>query len=309
MKAALTVIAALALATPWARGDEPKAAPDKAAQPGRDNDKKAIQEVVDAFKQAFNKGDVKAISALFTEDAEVVDEHGGKVQGRQAITEHFAAGFGDAPGAKIEIDADSLRFLGADAATEEGRARVLPADGSAPELTRYLVIYVKQGGKWLQSSVREYPDTQVSHHDRLKELEWMLGDWIDESADSVVFTTCAWSEDKNFLLREFTIQVSAKPVMKGSQRIGWDPVSRHFKSWVFDSEGGYAEGFWSHDGNRWIVKSTGVMPDGLSASSTSVFTRVNKDTVRWKAVDRTVGGRALPDVPEFVMVRKPPKPR
>src|SRR5262249_30308071 len=99
-----------------------------------------------------------------------------------------------------------------------------------------------------------------------------------------------------------------KPVMHGSQRIGWDPLTRQIKSWVFDSEGGHGEGLWSRDGDRWVVKATGVRADGKVVSTTNIITYVNKDKALWASVDRGLGGDALPDVEEFALVRKPPKP-
>ena len=85
----------------------------------------------------------------------------------------------------------------------------------------------------------------------------MVGDWIDEGADSVVRLHCQWSEDENFLFRTFTVKRQGKPVMTVTQRIGWDPVARQVRSWEFDSEGGFGEGKWSRDGERWVVKSHG----------------------------------------------------
>jgi uncharacterized protein (TIGR02246 family) len=310
MKAALATlgIALLVACSAGAGEADPETAPDPAPAAAQSGEETAIRALVEAFTAAFNKADTQALGALFAEDAELVDEQGGRVAGRANITAHFAAGFAESPGAKIEISVESIRFLGPAAALEEGRSRVLPAKDGAVESSRYLVAYVKQGGKWLQSSVREFADPGLSHHERLKELEWMLGEWVDETADSVVFTSCEWSDDKNFLLRSFTIQVAGKPVMKGTQRVGWDPLSRQFKSWVFDSEGGYGEALWSKEGNRWVVKSTGVLPDGRAASSTNVFVPASKDMIRWNSVDRVVGGKALPDLPVLVMVRKPPGP-
>jgi hypothetical protein len=40
------------------------------------------------------------------------------------------------------------------------------------------------------ASIRESPSETPSAHDRLGELEWMLGDWVDESADAVILSTC-----------------------------------------------------------------------------------------------------------------------
>jgi hypothetical protein len=97
--------------------------------------------------------------------------------------------------------------------------------------------------------------------------------------------------------------------MSGSQRIGWDPRLKQVRSWVFDSDGGFSEGFWSRDGERWVIKTTGVLKDGRAASATNILTRVNKDTIKWTSVDRTFGADVLPDGEEINLVREPPKPR
>src|SRR6185312_13752121 len=102
---------------------------------------------------------------------------------------------------------------------------------------------------------------------------------------------------------------AGKPVMSGTQRIGWDPLARQIRSWIFESDGGHGEGLWARDGNQWIVKLSGALPTGRKATSTQVITFVSKDIARWKSVDRTVGGSLLPDIEEIVLVRKPPMPK
>ena len=96
--------------------------------------------------------------------------------------------------------------------------------------------------------------------------------------------------------------------MSVSERIGWDPSTRQIKSWVFDTEGGFGCGQWSRNGNEWIIKSTGIMPDGRTATATHVLTRVNPQTARWASVERTVGDQVVPDRAEYVLVRRPPRP-
>ncbi len=44
--------------------------------------------------------------------------------------------------------------------------------------------------------------------------------------------------------------------MKSSQRLGWDPVQQKIRSWTFDADGGFSEGYWTPTENGWIVKST-----------------------------------------------------
>lgn len=107
----------------------------------------------------------------------------------------------------------------------------------------------------MMTEKRPLETAALSHHEHLKQLEWMVGHWVDEGDDSVTETTCEWSEDKNFLLRKFTISIDGKQAMKGVQRIGWDPPSRQIRSWVFDSAGGFAEGLWSRVGDYWVVKA------------------------------------------------------
>ena len=94
--------------------------------------------------------------------------------------------------------------------------------------------------------------------EHLKQLAWLIGEWIDESPESLVTTSYRWDDNHTFMLSDFEVKVAGRPVMSGTQRIGWDPLAKTIRSWVFDSEGGFAEGVYSHAGNRWIVKLTGV---------------------------------------------------
>ncbi len=272
------------------------------------NDEKAIADLVAVFTKAFNGGDAASAAATFTEDALVVDEHGDRIEGRAAIRTQLATSFADNPGSKIAITVESLRLLGPDTALEEGRTTITPAKaGEAPEITRFTVVYIKTNGQWLQSAVRDEFSHDLGPHDRLKELEWLVGDWINESQDAVVNTTCTWSADGNFLIREFTMKTQGQSVLSGTQRIGWDAVKHQFKTWIFDSEGGFGEGYFTRNGNRWLVKTDGVRQDGKPASATNIITRIGKDRIGWQSVDRTLGGAAIAGINEFTVVRKPPE--
>jgi uncharacterized protein (TIGR02246 family) len=272
-------------------------------------DEKAIADLVAAFANAFNVGDATAAAATFADDALVVDEHGERTEGRAAIRAQLAASFAGNPRSTIAIKVNSLRFLGPDTALEEGQTTITPADiGAVPEFTRFTVVYIKKNGQWLQSAVRDETRHDLSPHDRLKELEWLVGEWINESQDAVVNTTCKWSDDGNFLIREFTMKTQGQPVLSGTQRIGWDAVKRQFKTWIFDSQGGFGDGYWTKDGDRWLIKAKGVRQDGQPASATNIITRMGRDRIGWQSVDRTLGGTAVPGIDEFTLVRKPPEP-
>ena len=141
-------------------------------------------------------------------------------------------------------------------------------------------------------------------------MEWLVGSWLDENDEGEVQTTCDWSDDRSFLLRSFRMKIGGRVEVSGVQRIGWDPRLNQFRSWVFDSEGGFSDGLWSRDDRgRWIIKSTGVLKDGRTVSATNILTQVDGDMLRWGSVDRTLGSKALPDAEAAVLVRKPPAPR
>ena len=191
---------------------------------------------------------------------------------------------------------------------KRARLRVKPKGGEPATYRDYTVMYVKQDGRWLHSSVREEFPTNLAHHERLKELEWMLGEWLDESSESIIRATCRWSDDKNFLLRDFEIQVQGKPMMKVTQRIGWDPVTKQIKSWFFDSDGGYGQAYWTRNGNSGGSSRRGT--GGRTHRHGHEYSDPNgPQLARWHSTERTVGGEVAPDQPESVMVARPPPPQ
>jgi uncharacterized protein (TIGR02246 family) len=293
-------------------GIGPRVARSQTAQPmpapAPSGDEKAIRAVDDQFVRDYNRGDSKALAALFTEDAESTEPQGERFRGRDLIERRFAETFAASPGVKIAIEAASIRFLSPDVAMEEGQTVITPAREG--RLVRpYTALLVKRDGRWLLSSIREEADPLVSPHDRLRDLEWLVGDWVDSAPESEVRVHCQWSDDGNFLIRSFTVKYQGKPVMMVTQRIGWDPLARRIRSWEFDSEGGFGEGSWSRDGERWVVKHTGVRPEGVAASSTNVMVKERSDLVRWSSTDRVLGDESVPGSNSHVLVRVPPPPR
>jgi uncharacterized protein (TIGR02246 family) len=282
--------------------------PDRSSTKGTPSDESQIRANVKAFVKAFNARDAKAVANLFAPEAQLIDEDGQTTQGREPIEKTFAGMFADSPQGKIRVDVSSIRFIGTALAVETGRAEVTLGPGDTPDATRYTAVHVKSpAGKWSMGFVRDMPDSEaLTNYERLKPLEWMIGDWVDESPDSIVMTSCRWSDSKNFLLQDVHIRVRGRDAMHLTQRIGWDPLTKQIKAWVFDSEGGYGESFWTRDGERWISKATAVRRDGSTASLTNIFTPTDKDSYTWRSTDRIAAGKILPPV-EVKVVRKAPE--
>lgn len=270
----------------------------------------AIQKLVKAFAQGFNSHQPSAIAELFTEDAEITDESGRTLQGRPAIEKLYGGLFKMQPEARMQVQVNSIRFLGKVMATEEGATTIVAdANPDSPvELSRYSATYVKQDANWKIASARDLPSLPLTPAEHLQGLNWLIGTWVDENSDSIVQTTFRWSDDKNFLLSDFTIRVGNGPPLKGTQRIGWDPRTSELRSWTFDSAGGFGEAVWTRDGNRWISKTSGVSRQGQTASATNILTQISKDQATFQSRDRIVGGVTAPDIVEIPIVRKPPPP-
>lgn len=280
-----------------------KAAPNASEKP--------IRDLVDAFVKAYSAPDLKALAACFADDANVVDSAGEPTRGKPAIIEMYESAFQENPELNLEPKVQEIRFLTPDVARIEGQTRLSTDAGDASEYTRFSSLVLKRDGKWLIAEIREYPAPveAVSTYDRLKELEWMVGDWVDESESVKASTNVHWADKKSFLIRTYQVEVKGEKAMSGTVFIGWDPQTGQIKSWLFDSEGGHGEGLWTRTGEKeWVVKAQGVLRDGRPTSATHVHTVLNNDSVKTSAMDRIIGGQIAPDVPDVVMVRKPPQP-
>src|SRR4029079_8001746 len=109
-------------------------------------------------------------------------------------------------------------------------------------------------------------------------------------------------------VREFDLKIEGRIALRGSQRIAWDSQRQQFRMLVFDDGGGFGEGFFTPDGDRWIVQGSGVRSDGETVSFINAITPLGKDRIRWEILERIVGGEAAPDIEQFELVRKPPDP-
>lgn len=293
---------------------QPAAATQPAAQAAASlrataQDEEAVYTVIDKFEKAFNAHDAKAIAALYLPDAEIVDEEGNVYLGRAEIEAVFAALFEDSPECKMETSIESLRFVAGNLALEDGTAIVVHVPDEPAERTRYTVVHSKQGGQWMMASARDLPDELATSDEQLKQLAWLIGDWIDESPNAVVHTSYRWSDNESFILGEFEVKVGGRPSMSGSNRIGWDPLAKKIRSWVFDSEGGFGEGVWTRVDNQWVVKFSAVTRDGKVASATNVYTQLSKDRATFQSRDRVRGDEMIDDIEEIILVREPPKPQ
>lgn len=317
---AMLVVSAFAIADDDTKPDvlNPIPAPgdqiSKSGQPSQEAtqlsaDERAIRASANAYVKAFNEGNASAAAAVFTPEGEFIDASDNRFVGRPAIENLLKEFFAENPGCKLELTIESIRQLAPELAVEDGTSRCTNPDGSMPHFFRYSAIHVKEGGKWLTASARDRSyDQPRQHAAHLQQFNWMVGEWVHEGDDSIVRFSCHPVDNNNFLMRKFTVMSAGKQVMSGSQRIGWDAQAGKFRSWIFDSDGGYADGYWHRDGDNWILNLSGVTADGKTASATSVYSIVDSRTITYQSTNHEVGGVELPDSAPVTIVREISQP-
>jgi len=274
----------------------PALAADRAA------DEAEIRRTAKDYLAALARGDRQALAGFWTADGDIMDESGRVITAAEATANVPAAvPNGAAPlGPVVELSNTRIRFLTADVALEDGTSRLAGAAG--PE-GRFSAVWVKQQGKWRLASLREARIAAPSIPERLSDLDWLEGNWQGTTADGLVEITAAWNPTHTFLLRDINLVRDGQVVFHGAQRIGWDPITRSIRSWVFDTDGGHGEGVWSKSGDGWVVEATGVLGDGRQTRSTTLYEPRDKDHFLWKTIAARSDGQPVADR-NIEMIRK-----
>jgi len=278
-------------------------------------DADAIRAASAAYKQALERGDGKALAAIWTPDGDIIDAAGNVLKGRQTVEvlEPMPADAAKGGTPTFRITETSLRFLAPDVAIEDGSVEVVLPGTSAVEKGRFSAIWVRQDAAWKLSVLREARGTAPAGAETLADLAWMVGDWtVADDAEKTagkptIEMSVRWNPTKTFLLRDMKIAppgAAADAAIHVTQRIGWDPLSRSIRSWVFSSDGGHGEAVWSRDDGSWVARTTAVLPDGTQTSSLNIYSYDGKDRCVWRSLPTHVGGEHMPQV-NMTLIRKP----
>jgi uncharacterized protein (TIGR02246 family) len=258
-------------------------------------EKAAVLALDRAYEAAFAKGDATALAAFFAEDAEQTTEDGTVLRGRAEIEKAIRDGLKANKGAKLAIAMDSVRLLTPDVAVEKGASTVTSKNGGS-STSLYSVFYVKKDGKWKISQLIETPLPPATPRERLQELAWLAGKWAEKDGDTGISSSFDWARGGNFLTRNVTVKRGDETVLEGWQVIGWDEAQGHIRSWTFDTAGGFSEGVWTRDGERWLVRDSGTMPDGARTTAEQTIAKVGADKFTWEANNRTLNGEPQPSI-------------
>jgi uncharacterized protein (TIGR02246 family) len=260
------------------------------------DEEQTIRKSVDAYAESYNKGDIEAVGRHWTPDAEYIGDDGKTTKGRDAIIELFKRGRVARKGYSFKATVQSVRFIKPDVALEDGTVILTAPDGNV-EKTPFTAVLIKIDNAWLLSRVQDIASAneseEASPYKRLKQLEWMVGQWEDEHKE--IHVTCRWAPGKSFLIQDYVIKHPNAEGLEITQRIAWDPINDQLRSWLFDSRGGFSEGAWQRKGNQWEVDVAGVLPDGRRATARHIWSFIDSKQFKWQALDREIDSHPLAD--------------
>jgi uncharacterized protein (TIGR02246 family) len=115
-------------------------------------------ETTGAFEQAFTRHDLPAVLDLFTEDAQILPQHGRTVTGREEIEEYFKDSL--TPRAAFDTETE-MTLVSGDLGVEQGRYRVRDLRrGSNVEEGKYVHVWRRQGGGWRLHRIIYHTDVE-----------------------------------------------------------------------------------------------------------------------------------------------------
>ncbi len=309
--AAAGLVMTAGLLRPPAQAEDPKdeGAKQKTPAAAQRQDEQALRKVAEGYFEALNKGDVDKIMSYWSADAEYVDQTGGVTHGRDAIAALFREALKGMKGCSTCGKVLGIQFIRPDVAVQEGRLELTAPDGTR-ETTRYEVVWVKSDNRWRITHARDLSvepgEAGSAGAAALQPLEWLVGTWEGKGEHVKVDLPCRWASNQNFLMVDFTVRHDGEEPKQVTERLGWDPAAGVIRSWVFDSLGGFAEGVWERDGNRWVADCVGVLPGGSTGSSRNEWEFVDRDHFVWRSHDREVAGQPTADA-EVKYTRKAAK--
>ena len=271
----------------------------EAAKAAPSVDEAAIRKSASNFADAYNRGDAKAIAAMYTENGESRDADGETLQGRAEIEKAYAEVFKANPGAKVELLVKSIRFPARDLAVEEGLVRLTPDTKTMPTTTSYVAVHSREGGPW---KVALSSEAGVGL-DRLDDLEWLVGSWTAKTEFGDVKFTFAKEPKKPVMTASFTRSVAGKEPFTGTIRIAFDPETEKIRSWGFEDDGAHSQALWTNDGKSWLIECRGVTGNGTPFSDVVILQRPVEGAITWRTVDRVLGDDRLPDTKPMRLVR------
>lgn len=269
------------------------------------NPTKEVTKRVASYVDAFNRRDVSAAAEHWSENGEyIVADAANPIVGREAIGKALGKLLATDEQFQLTVENQRYRNVADDVVMEEGIARLV-SETHGSEYARYLVVHVKQNGKWYRDSIREtvvrsWPSSAPDPN----ELSALVGSWKRKSNGGTLTVQAVWKHDKRFIERSFQILGKDGQKITATEMIGWDPATRTIRSWSFDSQGGFEQAVWNRDGDSWLIKADAVLPGGITATEQRSLSLDSEGNLRIQTLEQQSSGRLMPGFDPITLVRQ-----
>lgn len=264
-----------------------------------------LKSTFEAYIDAFNHKDYNKMASFWAEDATLQNPITGETaEGRSEIEDYFKHKFENNQNEKILKTNENITLTNSEEATIKAAFQI-SEENEVKIAGKILIDFVKEDdGKWYILKYREFEKMDpVSHFEKLEKLNWLVGNWIDESDDVEIHSNWSWDKNKNFLTERFTMKVLDENEFEGFQIFGWDPAQEKIHVWMFDSDGGFGNGTMTEEHNHWYVSMVFTLPDGQIGSSTNIYEKLDDDSYTFSSIARDIEGTVLPNVGPYEIKR------
>ena len=276
-----------------------------AAEQKYDADKEQIASRLKEFTQDVSQGKTDKLDTFWTSDAQMVTPLTGQViNGSKDISQYFVKKGQDLKGREVQFKLTSIEMKKPDLATVQGEVEFFQ-NGTLVDRQARDADLVKVNGVWYLDFLKEiHVDLPPAiSYEHLKDLSWLLGNWRDKDQDVTIEYKAQWDRYKNFIVQRFDMLIYGLETLEGRQVITWDPITKQIRSWIFDSDGGFGQGIWTKTDEGWSEKIDYTTPNGDTATSTNLYTKIGPTNYTYSSIDRKVGSTQLPNI-EPVVVKK-----
>jgi uncharacterized protein (TIGR02246 family) len=271
--------------------------------PEHEHDRQAVVKLSQDMVRAFGQRDAAAMAAHWTEQGEYIQNGGQPIRGRGEIEKGYAEFFKTIKGEqKVEVQLDTVRFPSAAVALIETTLRRKNDEGEIVASARQDAVLARDGEQWKLAVVRE-SDRDVRPPVSLKDLEWLIGTWRAVTPDREVTITYKWDENKAFIRGIFTVKEGTKAIESGTETIGRDNADGVIRTWLFQSDGGFADGVLAREDGKWTIDVHAARADGSKLAATIIYVPVDPHTFTWQAVNQVLDGVTAADTPPIKVTR------
>lgn len=268
-------------------------------------DKDKLKKLTDDYVEAFNLHDVDKLISFWSSDGALVNLNTHEIiQSRNNLIKYYKDLFEKEKALNLKITINNLSSLESGIANERGLAQISYSDKTVDN-DAFKAEFIKADGTWQLKTLSKFTiQPSNSNFEKLKDLAWLIGNWVDQDEDVMINLTYKWDNNKSYIFQNYDMKVLDQKYLTGHQVIGWDPIKKSIRSWIYDFDGGFGESFWTQEGEKWYANTVYTFYNGRKGSALHIYTKVDDNTYTFASVSRDIDGIIQPNIGPFTVVRK-----